>query len=122
MKNTVFLSIIIEMFKFNNMNHRSRGQQQMDKDEMYMKIAEYLKDQGAKKVSIFGSYVYDEERPDSDIDVLVIFSDSKSLLDLARIERELSELIGIKVDLLTEGALSPYIKDNVHKEMIEVYG
>ncbi len=94
----------------------------MDKEEMYREIAEYLKDQGAKKVSIFGSYVYDEERPDSDIDVLVIFSDSKSLLDLARIERELSELIGIKVDLLTEGALSPYIKDNVHKEMIEVYG
>jgi len=94
----------------------------MNKDDVYRDIADHLKQEGAIKVAIFGSYINDEEKPESDIDVLVTFSETKSLLELARIERELSETIGIKVDLITEGALSPYIKDTVHKEMKEVYG
>ncbi len=85
-------------------------------------IARYLKKKGAKKVAIFGSYVHDEEEVGSDIDVLVTFSDTKSLLELVRMERELSEKIGIPIDLLTENSLSPYIKDRIHKEMKEVYG
>lgn len=92
----------------------------MNKQSIYQKIAEYLKQEGAKKIAIFGSYVHDKEKPGSDIDVLVTFSDTKSLLELARIERELSEKIGINVDLLTEKSLSPYIKHDVHKEMKEV--
>ncbi len=94
----------------------------MDKEKIYGEITEYLKGEGATKVAIFGSYVHDEEEPGSDIDVLVSFSETKSLLELARIERELSERIGIGVDLVTEDSLSPYIRDNVHKEMKEVYG
>ncbi len=94
----------------------------MDKEKIYEEIAKYLKKEGAEKVAIFGSYIHDEEQPDSDLDVLVKFSETKSLLELVRMERELSEQIGIKVDLLTEESLSPYIRDNVHKEMKEVYG
>ncbi len=94
----------------------------MDKEKIYGEITKYLKNEGATKVAIFGSYVHDEEEPGSDIDVLVSFSETKSLLELARIERKLSERIGIGVDLVTEDSLSPYIKDNVHKEMKEVYG
>ncbi|MFW6120065.1 MAG: nucleotidyltransferase family protein [Petrotogales bacterium] len=93
----------------------------MDKQRIYQQIAKYLKQEGAKKVAIFGSYIHDEEKPGSDLDVLVTFSDTKSLLELARIERILSEKIGIKVDLLTENSLSPYIKHNILKEMREVY-
>lgn len=77
---------------------------------------------GGDKVAIFGSYIHDQEEPDSDIDVLVNFSETKSLLDLARIERELSEKIGIKIDLLTENSLSPYIKDSIQDDKKEVYG
>ena len=87
----------------------------MNKKDIYRKIANYLKEEGIEKVAIFGSYVKDEEKPGSDIDVLVTFSVTKSLLELARIERELSEKIGIKVDLLTENSLSPYIRDHVQK-------
>ncbi len=94
----------------------------MDKEEIYEEIVQYLKKEGAEKVAIFGSYVHDEEEPDSDLDVLVTFSKTKSLLELVRIERELSEQIGIEIDLLTEGSLSPYLRDSVHKEMREVYG
>jgi hypothetical protein len=94
----------------------------MNKQEIYQKIAQFLKQLGVKKVAIFGSYIRDEEEPGSDIDVLVEFLDAKSLLDLVKIERELSEEIGIKVDLLTENSLSPYIKEYVEKEMKVVYG
>ncbi|MEF8836194.1 MAG: nucleotidyltransferase family protein [Candidatus Thermoplasmatota archaeon] len=94
----------------------------MDKDKVYQEITEQLKEEGAVKIAVFGSFVRDEEEKGSDIDILVTFSETKSLLELARIERELSENIGIKVDLLTENSLSPYIRDNVHKEMKEVYG
>jgi predicted nucleotidyltransferase len=48
-----------------------------------------------------GSYL-GEGKPESDIDVLVEFSETKDLLTLVRIERELSEFLGVKVDLLTE--------------------
>jgi len=94
----------------------------MNKKELFEKIGKYLEKEGAKKVSIFGSYARDEEKPDSDIDVIVTFSDSKSLLELVKIEREISEKIGIKVDLVTEKSLSPYIREYVEKEMKEVYG
>jgi hypothetical protein len=58
-----------------------------------------------------------EEKPGSDIDILVEFSERKSLLEFVRIERELSEILGIKVDLLTEKAISPYLIDPIREEM-----
>jgi predicted nucleotidyltransferase len=80
-----------------------------------------LRDRGAIKIAIFGSYVRDEEKPGSDIDIIVEFSGRKSLLDLVIIERELSEALGIKVDLLTEKAISPYMIDAVKREMKVIY-
>ena len=58
----------------------------------------------------------------SDIDILVEFSERKSLLDLVRIERELSEALSIKVDLLTEKSISPYLIDRIKSEMEVIYG
>jgi predicted nucleotidyltransferase len=86
------------------------------------KIAQALKEQGATKVAIFGSYAREEERPESDIDVIVEFSEKKSLLELVKIERELSETLGIKVDLLTEKSISPYLIDTVRQQMEVIYG
>ncbi len=94
----------------------------MKKEKIYQKITDYLKNEGAKKVAIFGSYSRDEEKPDSDIDVLVAFYDSKSLLELVSIERKLSKKIGVKVDLLTEKSLNPYLKQNILKQMKVLYG
>lgn len=93
----------------------------MIKEEMFDIIVRMLKNEGAKKISVFGSYVRGEEAPGSDIDVLVEFSDRKSLLELVRIERELSEKLGIKVDLLTEKSISPYLIDTIHKEMEVIF-
>jgi uncharacterized protein len=73
-------------------------------------------------IGVFGSTVRGEARKDSDIDLLVRFSKRKSLLAVVRLERELSEALGRKVDLLTEGALSPYLRERILNEMRVVYG
>jgi hypothetical protein len=94
----------------------------MDRARILEKIAQALKEQGATKVAIFGSYARGEERPESDIDVIVKFSEKKSLLELVKIERDLSETLGIKVDLLTEKSISPYLIDIVRQQMEVIYG
>jgi predicted nucleotidyltransferase len=94
----------------------------MNRATILGKITRALKEQGATKVAIFGSYARREERPESDIDIIVEFSERKSLLELVKIERELSETLGIKVDLLTEKSISPYLIDIVKQQMEVIYG
>ena len=72
-------------------------------------------------VGVFGSMARGEARKKSDIDLLVRFSKRKSLLAVVRLERELSEALGRKVDLLTEGAISPYLRERILKETQVVY-
>jgi predicted nucleotidyltransferase len=72
-------------------------------------------------LKVFGSVARGEEHQDSDIDILVQFVHPVSLLTLVRLERELSDLFGRKVDLLTEQALSPYIRDAVIASAREIY-
>ena len=94
----------------------------MNRDELFEKIANLLKGHGVRKVAVFGSYVRGEEKPESDIDIIVEFSERKSLLELVRIERELSEELGINVDLLREKSISPYLIDTIKREMKMIYG
>jgi len=93
----------------------------MNKQDIYEKIIKYLDKKGAIKIFVFGSYVRGEENPDSDIDIIVDFKESKSLLELIEIEQELTEIIGIKVDLLTPKSISPYIYKNIENEMEAIY-
>jgi len=88
---------------------------------MFKKAASILLSHGAKKVSIIGSYARGEHNPQSDLDIVVEFSERKSLLDIVGIEQELSEALGIKVDLLTEKSISPYLIDRIKKEMMVIY-
>lgn len=68
-------------------------------------------------IGVFGSTVRGEARKDGDIDLLVRFSKRKSLPAVVRLEGELIEALGSKVDLLTEGALSPYLRERILNEM-----
>ncbi|HPJ60227.1 MAG TPA: nucleotidyltransferase family protein [Bacteroidales bacterium] len=77
----------------------------MEPQEINSKIISYLSQYGPERIGIFGSFARHEENDDSDIDILVKFKETISLLDLVRIHRELSALLGKKVDLVTEQAL-----------------
>jgi predicted nucleotidyltransferase len=72
-------------------------------------------------ISVFGSTARDEATADSDIDLLVTFSQPISLLQMVALERELTEVLGQRVDLLTEASLSPYLRDRILKERRLVY-
>lgn len=93
----------------------------MTYQEIENKVISILDKYGAQTIGIFGSYARGIQRPDSDLDLLVNFKERKSLLALVRIERELSESIGVKVDLLTEGAVSPYLIDRIKSELKVIY-
>lgn len=73
-------------------------------------------------VGVFGSIARGEDKKKSDLDLIVRFSKRKSLLALVRLERELTEALGKKVDLLTEAAISPYLREQILDEMQVVYG
>jgi len=90
--------------------------------EIEMEIVNFLKRCGAKKILVFGSYVRGEATPESDIDIIADFEEGISLLDIVGFELELSEKLGIKVELLTEKSLSPYIVEDVLAEAKVIYG
>jgi len=93
----------------------------MDTKNLEEKLLPILQSYGASRIGIFGSYARDEAGPDSDLDLLVDFTDRKSLLTLVRIKRELSEALGIQVDLLTEAAISPHLIDRIKSELRIIY-
>ena len=69
-----------------------------------------------KRLGIFGSYARGENNANSDLDILVEFGERISLLDLVGLEQDLSESLGIRVDLVTERALSKYVRPYVEKD------
>jgi uncharacterized protein len=89
------------------------------------KIKEIIKktliEKGADFIALFGSFAREEEKPTSDIDILVNFNPSISLFDHAGIEIELEEKIGKKVDLITERGLSKYIRPFIINELTTLY-
>lgn len=72
-------------------------------------------------IGVFGSVARGEATEKSDIDLLVKFAGRKSLLALVRLERELSAALGRKVDLLTESAISPYLREGIFHDLQVIY-
>lgn len=72
------------------------------------------------KIGVFGSYARNNERADSDLDILVQFDQRISLFELIDLELQLSEALGIKVDLVTENSLSKHIKPFIESELVSI--
>lgn len=84
-------------------------------------IVDHLKEFNPLKVGIFGSFARGDNKKGSDIDILVEFKYTPSLLTLIRLENELSEILGSKVDLVTTGSLkNKRIKDSIKKDLISI--
>ena len=90
----------------------------MDRAEINSTIINYLDQYNPDRIGIFGSFARKEDTPESDIDILVRFKLTISLFDLVKIERELSSLLGKKVDLVTEPALkNEKLKHYIYKDL-----
>ncbi|MFZ4411925.1 MAG: nucleotidyltransferase family protein [Bacteroidales bacterium] len=87
------------------------------------KISNYFSTQPVERVWIFGSYARAEENNRSDIDILVYFStDTKvSLFKYIHIVNDLQQLTGKKVDLVEEGQLKSFARNNAEKDKILIY-
>jgi predicted nucleotidyltransferase len=72
------------------------------------------------ELGIFGSYARGEQESDSDLDVLVAFDKPVTLFDLVRLENELTEELGIEVDLVTKDSLKPRIETRVRDDLVTV--
>uniref|UniRef100_UPI00405609C8 nucleotidyltransferase family protein n=1 Tax=Candidatus Electronema sp. TaxID=2698783 RepID=UPI00405609C8 len=70
------------------------------------------------KVGIFGSYVRGEQRNESDVDVLIDYDEAPSLIALIEIENMLSDLLGMKVDLVTSKGLKPQLRQHILNEVV----
>lgn len=73
-----------------------------------------------RSLDVFGSYVREEQRAESDLDLLVTFDEPPSLLKFIEMENHLSDLLGVKVDLVMKDALKPRIGEQVLKEAVAV--
>ncbi|MHA1234525.1 MAG: nucleotidyltransferase family protein [Promethearchaeota archaeon] len=91
------------------------------KEEIKEKIISILVKHGIKRILVFGSYARNEATTKSDLDLIVDFPEGTSLLDHIGIEMELSEVLNMKIDLLSRNGISPYIKDHVLREAIVIY-
>jgi uncharacterized protein len=82
-------------------------------------VLSHLRTLAPTKVGVFGSYARGEQTKESDLDILVFFDNSArfSLLDIIGVEQELSDALGIKVDLVTERSLHPVVRPYVEKEL-----
>jgi predicted nucleotidyltransferase len=84
-------------------------------------IIDHLKEFNPLKVGIFGSFARGDNKSGSDIDILVEFKNPPSLLNLIRLENELSEILGSKVDLVTTGSLkNKRIRKSIKKDLINI--
>jgi len=88
--------------------------------ELLVKAYHYLSARGVKNIQVFGSRLRKEEGPESDLDLLVDLPPDMNLLDLIRMEQELSELLGVRVDLVPISAVNPFLRDQILSEALEV--
>lgn len=85
------------------------------------KLVEICRQNDVSRIGVFGSMARGEATEQSDIDLIVEFSKRKSLLALVALERQMSETLGRRVDLLTEAAISPYLRDAIMNDLQVLY-
>jgi len=73
---------------------------------------------GAQNVRVFGSVARGDAGPESDLDLLVTFERGRSLLDLVGFEQDLEEMLGCKVDVVSERGISPYLEKRILEEAV----
>ncbi len=90
-----------------------------EKKQILRNTKDFLeKKYGVKSLAVFGSFTRGEEKPDSDMDILVEFSRPVGFFTFLDLEQHLSDKLGIKVDLVTKNALKPKIGKRILHELV----
>ena len=89
-------------------------------DEITARAMPVLERYGATRAGVFGSAARSEMGDESDLDILVELGPELSLLDVARMNRELGEALGRRVDLVEYEALKPRIRDRVLAQEVRI--
>lgn len=110
-KNTLYLCTIISNFPF------------MSTQMMNQQIAEYFKTQPVVKAWLFGSWSRGDQRPWSDVNILVQYDRSHpiGLLKIAGMKVDLEDLLNREVDLVEEGTLRPWAVESVNRDKKLIY-
>ena len=94
----------------------------MDKQAIIEALRHYFSTQPVLKAWLFGSFSRGEETKDSDINIMVSLDKSKPIgLKFFGMWNDLEELLGRKVDLVSEGTLLPFAQESVERDKILVY-
>lgn len=89
-----------------------------DKEE----LGNYCRENQIKLFGLFGSFARGEARADSDIDIIIDFNETKSLMKIGRIQYDLEESLGRPVDLVSFRSIKPALKNNILKDLKVLYG
>ena len=98
---------------------------EIDKKEGFQKFVEQLRPElprlqnqySVRSLGLFGSYVRGEQNLESDLDILIEFKDVPGMFRFLELERELSELLEVRVDLVQKNALKPAIGLRIMSEV-----
>ncbi len=86
--------------------------------EKRSEILRIAAEHGAYNVRVFGSVGRGEAGPGSDIDILVAIEKGRSLLDFIGFWQDLEDLLGRKMDVISKGGVSPYLRDRILSEAV----
>ncbi len=73
---------------------------------------------GARRIRVFGSVARGEAGPDSDLDLLVDLEKGRSLFDIIGLKQDLEDLVGCRVEVMTEAGVSRYVRESIVREAV----
>ena len=83
-------------------------------------IKETVKRYSPTMIGVFGSYARNENSSKSDLDILIDFDTRVNLIELIGLEQELTELLGIKVDLVTARSVKKNLEPYIQKDLVRI--
>lgn len=76
---------------------------------------------GVRRLRLFGSVARGESKPAGDVDFLVYLEEGRSLLDQAALLVDLQDLLGVKVDVVSEGGINPRMRERILREAVPLW-
>ena len=88
--------------------------------KLHRELPGLQRDYHVRGLQLFGSVLRDDFSPESDIDILVEFTETPSLFEFVRLENHLTELLGRNVDLVLRSSVKEMIRERIYSEAVAV--